>query len=190
MIKRFLFLVLTFIFTSIFSYSHPPGVGSTIDFLEHDMHHHPEFYKNLEDKNKQLEREHRNIINRLPVLNKLNQRSTSTKKIIPVVVHVIYDDEHGGNVTNEEVQYALDVLNANINGQAANYLSKTPDVFGAVRGDLNGEFRLARKDPNGNPTTGINRVFSSKTYEPSPRNGVKALSYWNSYQYFNIWTVK
>ena len=190
MIKRFLFLVLTFIFTSIFSYSHPPGVGSTIDFLEHDMHHHPEFYKNLEDKNKQLEREHRNIINRLPVLNKLNQRSTSTKKIIPVVVHVIYDDQHGGNITNEEVQYALDVLNANINGQAANYLSKTPDVFGAVRGELNVEFRLARKDPNGNPTTGINRVFSSKTYEPSPRNGVKALSYWNSYQYFNIWTVK
>ena len=60
----------------------------------------------------------------------------------------------------------MDILNNNINGQADNFF-KTPDIFAAFRGDLNVEFRLAKKDPNGNPTTGINRVFSSKTYEPN-----------------------
>ena len=40
------------------------------------------------------------------------------------------------------------------------------------------------------PTTGINRVRSSLTDQPEPRDAVKSLSYWNSYQYFNIWTVK
>ena len=40
---------------------------------------YPEFYKSIEDKNKQLDREHRNIINRLPILNNLNQRSTNSK---------------------------------------------------------------------------------------------------------------
>ena len=190
MIKRFLFLVLAFIFSFSYSYSQQNVCGTYPGYLEDDKKKYPEFYKSIEDKNKQLKREYRNIINRLPILNNLNQRSTNTKKIIPVVVHVIYDDQHGGNITNEQIQNALDILNNNINGQADNFLSRTPDIFAAFRGDLNVEFRLAKKDPNGNPTTGINRVFSSKTYEPSPRNAVKALSYWNSYEYFNIWTLK
>ena len=190
MIKRFLFLLLAFIFSFSYSYSQQNVCGTYPGYLEDDKKKYPEFYKSIEDKNKQLDREHRNIINRLPILNNLNQRSTNTKKIIPVVVHVIYDDQHGGNITNEQIQNALDILNNNINGQADNFLSRTPDIFAAFRGDLNVEFRLAKKDPNGNPTTGINRVFSSKTYEPSPRNAVKALSYWNSYEYFNIWTLK
>ncbi|MDB4251004.1 zinc-dependent metalloprotease, partial [Flavobacteriales bacterium] len=57
-------------------------------------------------------------------------------------------------------------------------------------GDLNVEFRLAKIDPLGNPTSGIIRVRSELTNEPEPRDAVKALSYWNSYQYFNIWTLK
>jgi hypothetical protein len=55
---------------------------------------------------------------------------------------------------------------------------------------LNVEFRLAKIDPLGNPTSGIIRVRSELTNEPEPRDAVKALSYWNSYQYFNIWTLK
>ncbi|MDB9809333.1 zinc-dependent metalloprotease, partial [Flavobacteriales bacterium] len=51
-------------------------------------------------------------------------------------------------------------------------------------------FRLAKIDPLGNPTSGIIRVRSELTNEPEPRDAVKALSYWNSYQYFNIWTLK
>ena len=46
----------------------------------------------------------------------------------------------------------FDILNANINGQASNFLTKTPDIFASVRGDLNVEFRLAKIDPLGNPT--------------------------------------
>ena len=69
-------------------------------------------------------------------------------------------------------------------------MSRTPDVFAAVVGKPNLEFRLATKDPNGNPTSGINRVQSEMTQVPNPRDQVKALSYWNSYQYLNIWVVK
>ena len=94
------------------------------------------------------------------------------------------------NISDESIQNAIDILNANINGQAENFLANTPDVFAAVRGDAKIEFRLAKKDPKGNPTTGINRVRSTLTSEPEPRNSVKALSYWNSYQYLNIWTIK
>lgn len=118
-----------------------------------------------------------------------NLKTENGVKIIPVVVHVIHD-LGVENISDASIQGALDVLNANINGQGANFLSKTPDVFAAVRGDAKVEFRLAKIDPLGNPTTGINRVRSTLTDQPDPANGVKALSYWNSYQYFNIWTVK
>ena len=43
-------------------------------------------------------------------------------------------------------------------------------------------------DPTGQCTDGINRVYSALTTEA--RNNVKALSYWNSQNYFNIWVVK
>ena len=48
-------------------------------------------------------------------------KSISGKKIIPVVVHVIYDDI-GDNLSIEEIQNGLDALNRNINGQDDNFL--------------------------------------------------------------------
>ena len=48
-------------------------------------------------------------------------------RIIPVVVHVIHDLENE-NISDASIQGALDILNANINGQGANFLNKTKCV--------------------------------------------------------------
>ena len=64
-------------------------------------------------------------------LEKETQDLIITKSIntsIPVVVHVIHD-MGSENISDASIQEALDILNANINGQAANFLNKTPDVF-------------------------------------------------------------
>ena len=145
---------------------------------------YPAFYQGLESLNADLETNYKSALSKLTHLKVENG-----KKIIPVVVHVIHD-MGGENISDASIQGALDILNANINGQASNFLTKTPDIFASVRGDLNVEFRLAKKDPLGNPTSGIVRVRSELTNEPEPRNAVKALSYWNSYQYLNIWTLQ
>jgi len=144
----------------------------------------PAFYQNLEAINSDLEADYKSALGKMTYL-----KTENGKKIIPVVVHVIHD-LGGENISDASIQGALDILNANINGQASNFLAKTPDIFASVRGDLNVEFRLAKIDPLGNPTSGIIRVRSELTNEPEPRDAVKALSYWNSYQYFNIWTLK
>ena len=144
----------------------------------------PAFYQNLEAINSDLEADYKSALGKMTHL-----KIENGKKIIPVVVHVIHD-LGGENISDASIQGALDILNANINGQASNFLAKTPDIFASVRGDLNVEFRLAKIDPLGNPTSGIIRVRSELTNEPEPRDAVKALSYWNSYQYFNIWTLK
>ena len=145
---------------------------------------YPAFYQGLESLNADLEANYKSALSKLT-----NLKVENGKKIIPVVVHVIHD-MGGENISDASIQGALDILNANINGQASNFLARTPDIFASVRGDLNVEFRLAKKDPLGNPTSGIVRVRSELTNEPEPRNAVKALSYWNSYQYLNIWTLK
>ena len=70
------------------------------------------------------------------------------------------------------MQNAIDALNKNINGQSDKFLQmfqgqfpKTPDVFAALRGEANVEFRLAKLDPNGDLTDGIVRVKSDLQME-------------------------
>lgn len=153
---------------------------------------YPAFYQGLESLNVDLEANYKSALSKMTHLKVENG-----KKIIPVVVHVIHD-MGGENISDASIQGALDILNANINGQADNFLAKTPDIFASVRGDLNVEFRLAKLTPvhpdcdtcTAKPTSGIVRVRSELTHEPEPRNAVKALSYWNSYQYLNIWTIQ
>ena len=143
-----------------------------------------DFYQSLQSINADLEANYKSAISEMTHL-----KTENGKKIIPVVVHVIHN-LGGENISDASIQGALDILNANINGQASNFLTKTPDIFASVRGSLNVEFRLAKIDPLGNPTSGILRVRSELTSDAEPRDAIKSLSYWNSYQYFNIWTVQ
>ena len=159
------------------------GVCGTYDgYLQDEMKKYPEFYKSIEVKNIELEKKSKELTQNLS-----EKESVGEKKIIPVVVHVIHDFG-SANITDADVNYALEQLNKNINRQADNMLT-TPDVFAAVSGSANVEFRLATIDPTGNPTNGIVRIQSELTNVPESRDIVKSLSYWNSYQYFNIWVV-
>ena len=156
----------------------------------------PDFYQSLQAINADLEANYKSALSKMTHL-----KTENGKKIIPVVVHVIHNGG-GENLSVSQIQNGLDHLNANINGQADNFLSITPDIFASVRGDLNVEFRLAKLapvDPNcdtctAEPTNGIVRVRSELTNATVTatlsRDRVKALSYWNSFQYLNIWVVK
>lgn len=110
---------------------------------------------------------------------------------IPVVVHVIHNGEAIGtapNITDAQVESQITVLN-----QDFRKMSGTPgfnsDPVGA---DLEIEFVLAKVDPNGNPTNGIERVNMG---QPSYAGRgteidliVKPATIWDSTQYLNMWT--
>ena len=189
--QRILLLIFSTLFLSGISFGQ--GVcGSYKGYLQDDIDKYPDFYKSLEQQNAELEK-----LNKTFLQNIVRKKTIEGKKIIPVVVHVIYGSVNGGeNISESDIQNALDALNKNINGQDDKFLEmyqgqflKTPDIFAAVRGEANVEFRLAGLDPLGNPTNGIVRVQSDFSNGVEPRNLVKTLSYWNSYQYLNIWTV-
>ena len=196
--NKLLLLFFALMFSANYSFSQQCGTHE--NYFEEQMKKYPEYYKNLAEKNKHLKDAHDKALKKLPRF-----KNNGAKKIIPVVVHNIYNSD-GGYISDEEIHAAIDALNRNFNGQSDKLLEKyqnkylkTPDIFAAVRGVANIEFRLAKWTPGHDgadgiarqPTNGINRVYSDIT---SPGSGgpdpVKTLAYWNSYEYFNIWTVR
>jgi hypothetical protein len=78
---------------------------------------------------------------------------------IPVVIHVIHDGDPIGtseNISDAQILSQIEVLNKDyrkLNSDTSN----TPAVFKPLAADIEIEFCLAQRDPDGNPTTGIIR---------------------------------
>lgn len=115
-----------------------------------------------------------------------NPSKATEDYVIPVVFHIIHE---GGseNISFEQVEDQMRILNedfARLNADTAN----TPSVFAEYAGDTHIQFRLAKKDPEGNCTQGITRMYSSLTNEA--RDNVKGLIQWDPEKYLNVWVVK
>ncbi len=111
---------------------------------------------------------------------------------IPVVIHIMHKGEAIGvqsNITDAQAISAIDALNDHFRASTTG-------------NDSYIEYCLAQQDPDGNFTTGINRVDASGVcvsgvgcYDavgiiPGPLDvAVKALSIWPNDQYYNIWVV-
>lgn len=110
---------------------------------------------------------------------------------IPVVVHVIHNGDSYGveeNITDEQVQSQITVMT-----QDYRRMSGTPGYnTNSVGADIQIEFVLAKVDPNGNPTNGINRInLCQDSWDTSEINSiVKPSTYWNPSDYMNMWSVK
>jgi hypothetical protein len=109
---------------------------------------------------------------------------------IPVVVHVIHNGDAYGineNITDEQVQSQITVMN-----QDYRKLTGTPGYnTNAVGADTQVEFVLAKVDPNGNPTNGINRVnLCQASWSTAAINStVKPNTIWDPMQYMNMWSI-
>ena len=124
--------------------------------------------------------------------NSVQDKAGSTI-LIPIVFHIIHQ---GGNenISNAQVLDALQLLNQdfrNLNPRA----SQRPFPFDTMAADMDIEFRLATKDPDGNCTDGIDRVYSSLTQHvhhdsmTTTELNLKGLSRWPTNKYLNIWVV-
>lgn len=108
---------------------------------------------------------------------------------IPVVVHVLYQSSVS-EISDFTVQQQLDILNRDFNlGDPA--VAAVPQMFARVAGIANIRFQLARVDPEGRATTGINRKKSSRLLWGND-DKIKDPAYggvepWDSRYYLNIW---
>ena len=109
---------------------------------------------------------------------------------IPVVVHVVHNGDAYGvneNITDEQVISQITVMN-----QDFRKMSGTPGFnTNPVGADVQVEFVLAKVDPNGNPTNGINRVnLCQATWSTGEINSfVKPTTIWDPTLYMNMWSV-
>ncbi|MCG3167531.1 MAG: hypothetical protein POELPBGB_03323 [Bacteroidia bacterium] len=108
-------------------------------------------------------------------------------RIIPVVFHVLHQNG-SENISKEQIQSAITQLNQDYsltNADAGNLRS----IFTSVQANAEIEFRLANKDPNGNCTDGIVRVYSPFTNNGADED-IKSVSRWPNTKYLNIWVIK
>ncbi len=119
----------------------------------------------------------------------VNQR-TSAVKIIPVVVHVIHKGEAvgtGSNISDAQIISQITTLNNDYRKKVGTRGYNT-NIVGA---DANIEFALAVRDPNGNPTNGIDRVSFCKTswWDDEIQAIIKPQTIWDPNKYLNIWVT-
>lgn len=110
---------------------------------------------------------------------------------IPVVVHVVWNTPIQ-NISEDQILSQIDVLNKDfrrLNADTAN----TPAPWKSIGADCQIEFRMARRDPNGNPTLGITRTQTSIT-EFGQSSSLKFTASgghdaWDRDRYLNIWAA-
>lgn len=121
-----------------------------------------------------------------------NNPNRSVDYIIPVVFHIIHD---GGseNISNEQVEDCINTMNEDyqlLNSDASN----ANPAFIGIQGDAKIEFRLAKKDPNGDCTNGITRTKSSATDDGGHNGRINAVQNehgnWPGNRYLNVFVAR
>ena len=131
----------------------------------------------IEAQTRDYERQHR------------SDKVTGIVYTIPVVVHVVYNGSTQ-NIPDAQVLSQIDVLNKDfrlLNPDNVN----VPSIFAGLKSDVEINFCLAQRDPNGQPTNGITRTattvasFGTNNSVKSSASGGKDA--WNTSQYLNMW---
>lgn len=149
----------------------------TDQYMAEILKNSPELLKSLTDYNTEISKAGNYDM-------KLSKKGTT--RTIPVVFHIIhtYGPE---NISKAQIDDQIKIMNAayqRLNSDT----TLTRSIFKGVAADMDVEFKLARKDPNGNCTEGITRTFSYLT--DGGDDAVKNLIRWDYRKYLNIWVIK
>jgi PKD repeat protein len=110
-------------------------------------------------------------------------RERGSTYTIPVVFHVIHQNGTE-NISDAQIQDAIRILNLDYNKENPDWMAVRPVFLDRVA-DVGIEFRLAKRDPQGNCTNGITRTVSPLTNEGNTE--MTQLIQWPRNQYMNIW---
>jgi hypothetical protein len=118
-------------------------------------------------------------------------RNGNTIITIPVVVHVVHNGDAVGvdeNIADAQVQSQITVLNQDFR-RMLNTPGHNTHPAGA---DVEIQFCLAQRDPDGEPTTGINRINAPfPTWDMASIEMIlKPQTQWDPENYLNIWVCR
>jgi hypothetical protein len=114
-------------------------------------------------------------------------------RLIPVVVHIIHSGQiegEGVNVLESQIYEQIRVLNEDFSRQNQDAVN-TPAEFLPVAGSSNIQFILAKQDPNGLPTNGIDRIQGTKNnYNQDDAALLGQIAQWDPNEYLNLYVVQ
>jgi PKD repeat protein len=114
-----------------------------------------------------------------------NRSANAVVYTIPVVFHILhtYGTE---NITDAQIQDAINILTRDYtkqNADTANIVS----AFQGIAANVGIQFKLAKLDPQGNCTNGIDRIYTPLT---NIADDDAKLNVWPRDKYLNIWVAK
>ncbi|AKP52721.1 T9SS-dependent choice-of-anchor J family protein [Cyclobacterium amurskyense] len=122
-----------------------------------------------------------------------NRTLANEKRRLPVVVHVIHHGEAigvGANISEAQILDQIRILNEDFQMQNPDFAANTPSEFLDVAANAGIEFVLAKQDPQGMSSSGINRVLGPKeTYGLNDAALIGQLASWDPEEYINIWVL-
>jgi hypothetical protein len=181
--KNIYFFLLIFLSSSLW------GQINVHKCAAHDVYEH----QTMKDKNFAKTRDSLRNYTEYYIKNEYaNDASSKQVIVIPVVVHVIYNTS-GQNISDAQIQSQIDVLNEDFR-RTNKDTSFTPDIFKPVAADCQIEFCLAKRDPQGNYTSGITRTQTTLTsfdyfFDDAKFNVTGGHDIWDPDSYLNIWVV-
>lgn len=113
---------------------------------------------------------------------------------VPCVVHIVWDNNNGTNITDAQVQLMIENLNKDFSRTNID-AGQTRPIWDAIASAVDIQFCLAQTSPDGGLTPGITRtqtthgVFDTQT---GTSEDIKSASTggkdaWNTQEYLNIW---
>ncbi len=121
-----------------------------------------------------------------------NSRTVTTIVTIPVVVHVIHSGQPlgtGANLSVDRILSQIDILNEDYRRENTDS-DQTPINYVDVAADVEVQFCLVNKDPEGNVSSGITRhVYSNIADINYIENTIKPETTWDPDHFLNIWTL-
>ena len=128
------------------------------------------------------------------VVSRPNARMNSNLPyVIPVVIHVLYNTPTQ-NISDAQIASQITALNKDYSKTNDNFLAATPSAFQGLAGATSIQFVLAKRDPNGYPTTGIIRkatnVLAFNDNDDMKYSATGGIEGWDPTQYLNIWVCK
>ncbi|MEI6946612.1 M43 family zinc metalloprotease [Paraflavisolibacter sp. H34] len=151
------------------------------------------YYKNRFRNRPDVEKKFRENQEQLRKSSLRTARLAALSDTLTVVVHVVANASIQQQVTDAMIQSQIDVLNEDYSGSNAD-TTRLPAAFRPLRGKSALVFQLAGTSPLAEPTSGIERITTTQTYnqfnfdlaKQSAQGGSDA---WDPTRYINIWVV-
>ncbi len=180
LMKRFLFALSISLTTGSISAQAPAqNWCHSIEMMEANFKKHPELRQQYEAYQAQLNATQNN--------GSSEQRTAVTDYTIPVVFHVLHQNGIE-NISDAQIADQVAIFNRDYNLQNTDTSVVVPQLKNVI-GNVHFTFALAKLDPNGNCTSGIDRFYDPNTVL-WPGDFSDYIYTWDPTKYLNFYVVK